>query len=148
MQPTANNDSIVNISLNGSANGQKITINEQVTLGTLGVSTEQAGAPAYPQEQIVQLAVCGGLTPEQRMTQTNEILKAWQNAKAAYARSGGQGLTDRVLNAVVAYLHNRYSLTSSTNNGGWNVKASSLALTQTTIGNVVMFNVQGSPTWG
>lgn len=140
-------ESLVNISINASANGKKISINDVLTLRELGVSLENVGEPQYPGAEVAGLNLCGQYTPEQVMAKTKEILYKWNAAKRAYAANGGQGLGDRIITAVLNRLRTHHGM-SERNADGWSITAGALAIYPFEANGVVQFNVQGAPTWG
>jgi len=142
---------ILSLSNNGDG-GKRISVNENLTLGEIGVNP-QGGAAAEPSFADVQLRVAqisaGAGTPDSKATAIRAEMDSYQAQVAQFKQAGGQNITDRVMQGVCNWLVANKGFTTADEAGKPRISAADLQVTAIqTQGGEMVFNVVGSSVWG
>lgn len=145
-------DCTVLINLSGPGNGgQRISVNETLTLRELGVSliNDAAQKPEFPSDKIAAINTNQGLTPDQKKAQLNAAISDYEKAVASFQQAGGMAIEDQIVVAAVEYLvsHKGFSKTDQPNKPV--IKANELQVTAVpTRSGELLFTVNGTSVWG
>lgn len=143
---------ILALSNNGDG-GKRISVNENLTLGDLGVDPQASGAtePSFAEVQLEVTAITSSavLTASEKANLIKEKMTDYQNRVNQFKQSGGMNLTDRVMQGVCDWLVKNKDFTTQDEAGKPRISVNDLQVTaiQTHSGEM-LFNVVGSSVWG
>jgi hypothetical protein len=147
---SVNKDSTVLINLSNNQSSKRINVNENVTLGDLGIdSIQQALAPQFPTDQVAKIN-SSSMTGAEKAKALSALMQDHQKAQEGYALDGGMSLEDQIVAGVIKYLCTEHGFSTSDGGGSTKViKPSDLLVTAIPVcGSTLMFSVSGTACWG
>jgi len=142
---------LINLS-NNEPGDRRITVNENLTLGALGLTTfEQAKAPdpAKLRDDMSAVTASTYLSPVEISTRINQLVTDFKSAQEKYAAEGGSPIQDRIAMATCDWLvaHRGFSK-KDVGKDIPVVTPSDLQVTTVNTGAGLLFNVTGTSVWG
>jgi len=148
VNPSPSTTVLINLSGAAGKNG-RITVNENTTLGELGVDPKvvEAKKPVFPTSEIASINA-SSLSGEEKMTRINTVMASYQKASAAFVASSGQTVEDRIVEAVLKLLVTKHGFSRTDVPDKPVIKDDELQVTAVAANNGFLFTVNGTAVWG
>jgi len=148
---TVTKDSVVLVNLSGpgATPSDRISVNESLTLGVLGVDpeTEEEKAPEFPSESIADVNN-SDISASEKAALIEEICAEYKEVAEAFTGSGGKTLPDRIISAVTEWLVNEKGFSKDTSAQAPVIKDGELVCSTVMVNNTALFTINGSAVWG